>query len=247
VKSREKEVDARLRLVIRALVVAETDLHRKKVSIPSLRILHYPQADILVAKCLELPHGLSKLVRILGLLFGSRRPYRRSQVVDLTHVAVGSTLGRRVIRTIRVILEVVVVAVTDEVAVPIVHDVVSSILAVPFSSGGVTTINIVIVIAIVAIIVVCSLLSVRMEVGVVSILFAERILETSASRCVNELSGPAASVGLEEHDRGKVKAIVLGREDGFITGPVLDEQEQQVVGSSHRFRFGRRVELELDS
>ena len=43
---------------------------------------------------------------------------------------------------------------------------------------------------------------------------------------VNEFGWPVSCVGLKEHDRGQVKAIVLGREDGFITGLVLDEQEQ---------------------
>jgi hypothetical protein len=35
--------------------------------------------------------------------------------------------------------------------------------------------------------------------------------------------------------------VVLSREDGFITSPVLDQQEKQVVGSGDWLRFGRSV------
>ena len=63
---------------------------------------------------------------------------------------------------------------------------------------------------------------------------------------MNKLSWPTARVGLKEYDCRQVKAIILRKEDRFVTGLVLDEQEQQVVRSCHRLRFGRRVELEVD-
>jgi hypothetical protein len=179
--------------------VAEIDLYYKKVSIAPLRILYYPQADILVAERLELPHRLSKLIRILDLLLEGRGPHRLSRVVDLTCVVVGSVLGRCIIRPVRVVLEAIVVAIADEVAVLTVH-VVNNIPAAAFCGGGVTTI--IIVITIVALVVVRSLYCVRIGLGVVRVLVVERILETSASWCVNEFGRPAARVGLKEHDRG---------------------------------------------
>ena len=100
-------------------MVTEINLHRKKVSIIPLRILHPPEADTLVAERLELPHGLCQLVRSLDLLFEGRRLYRRSQRIDLTRVAVGSVLGGRVVRPVRVALVevIVVVAIANEIAV----------------------------------------------------------------------------------------------------------------------------------
>ena len=58
--------------------MAEINLYRKKVSIAPLRILYYPQADILIAERFKLPHRLSKLIRILSRLAEGRRLYRRS-------------------------------------------------------------------------------------------------------------------------------------------------------------------------
>jgi len=40
--------------------------------------------------------------------------------------------------------------------------------------------------------------------------------------------------------------VVLGREDGFITGPVLDEHEKQVVGPGHGLGFGGGIQLKFD-
>ena len=179
-------------------MITEIDLYRKKVSIPPLGILHYLQADVFIAERFKLPYGLSKLIRMLGPLLEGRRPYRCSQVVDLTCVAVGSILGRRIIRPVRAALikVIVVVAITNEIAVLRVHSIVDSISAVAFCGRRVTTI----LIAIVALIIVCRLLYVRIELGIVGI-FVERILETSASWCVNKLSRPAARVGLKEYDR----------------------------------------------
>jgi hypothetical protein len=59
----------------------------------------------------------------------------------------------------------------------------------------------------------------------VRIVIVKRILETSASRYVNEFGWPTPYIGLKEHNRGQVKAIILGREDGFVAGLVLDKQE----------------------
>jgi hypothetical protein len=51
---------------------------------------------------------------------------------------------------------------------------------------------------------------------------------------------------LEQHYSGDVVTIVLGREDGFITGLVLDEHEKQVVRSSHGLGFRRGIQLKVD-
>jgi hypothetical protein len=48
-------------------VVAEINLRRKKVLIAPLRILYYPEADILVAECFILTGRLSKQVKVLVL------------------------------------------------------------------------------------------------------------------------------------------------------------------------------------
>jgi hypothetical protein len=89
--------------------VAKINLYYKKVLIAPIRILYYPQADILVAERFKLPHRLSKLIRILSRLAKGRRLYRRSQVVDFTYIAVGSVLRRRVIHLVRVALKVILV------------------------------------------------------------------------------------------------------------------------------------------
>jgi hypothetical protein len=63
---------------------------------------------------------------------------------------------------------------------------------------------------------------------------------------VNKLRWSTARVGLEQHYSSDVVTIVLGREDGFITGPVLDEHEKQVVRSGHGLGLGRGIQLEDD-
>jgi hypothetical protein len=40
--------------------------------------------------------------------------------------------------------------------------------------------------------------------------------------------------------------VVLGREDGFITGPVLDEYEKQVVRPGHGLGFRGGIQLKSD-
>jgi hypothetical protein len=40
--------------------------------------------------------------------------------------------------------------------------------------------------------------------------------------------------------------IVLGWNDMFIASPVLDEQEKQVVQSSHGLEFRRSIQFKLD-
>ena len=40
------------------------DLHYKKVSLPSLQILDYPKADILITECFILPYRLPKLAKL---------------------------------------------------------------------------------------------------------------------------------------------------------------------------------------
>jgi hypothetical protein len=153
-------------------VVAEIDLYRKKVLISPLKILYYLQADILITERFKLPHRLSELIRILSWLVKGRRLYRRSQVVDFTCVAVGSVLGRRVIRLVKVALEVtIVVAIANELAVLASYNVVNNIPAAVFCDGGVPTIVI-----IVALVVERSLLCIR-----IGILPLERILKVSAS------------------------------------------------------------------
>ena len=61
-----------------------------------------------------------------------------------------------------------------------------------------------------------------------------------------KLGWSSACVGLEEHRSGDVVTIILGREDGFITGPVLDKHKEKVVWSGHGLGFGRGVELKLE-
>lgn len=104
--------------------------------------------------------------------------------IDLSDVAGDSVAGRRIIRPVKVALEViVVVAIEDEVTVLAIH-------------------NLVIVIAIIALVIVRSLLCVRRKLGIMRFLDVERILEVSAPWYVNEFGWLAARVGLEEHDRG---------------------------------------------
>jgi hypothetical protein len=40
--------------------------------------------------------------------------------------------------------------------------------------------------------------------------------------------------------------VVLGREDGFITGPVLDKHKKQVVRSGHGLGFRGSIQLKFD-
>jgi hypothetical protein len=63
--------NARFGLIVDSFIMPQEDLHRKKVSLSPLGILHYPKADILVAKCFALPYRLSKLIQlssVAGLL-----------------------------------------------------------------------------------------------------------------------------------------------------------------------------------
>jgi hypothetical protein len=63
---------------------------------------------------------------------------------------------------------------------------------------------------------------------------------------VNKFRWSTAGVGLEQHDNGDVVTVVLGREDGFITGPVLDEHEKQVVRPGHGLGFRGGIQLKFD-
>jgi hypothetical protein len=63
---------------------------------------------------------------------------------------------------------------------------------------------------------------------------------------VNKLRWSTTYVGLEQHNSGDVVTVVLGREDGFITGPVLDEHKKQVVRPGHGLRFRGGIQLKLD-
>jgi hypothetical protein len=46
---------------------------------------------------------------------------------------------------------------------------------------------------------------------------------------------------LEQHYSSDVVTIVLSREDGFITGLVLDEYKKQAIYSGYGLRFRRYI------
>jgi hypothetical protein len=50
---------------------------------------------------------------------------------------------------------------------------------------------------------------------------------------INQLGWPTASVDQEEHDCCKCYALVFGRKYGCVAGPVVGEEEDEVVGSQH--------------
>ena len=62
---------------------------------------------------------------------------------------------------------------------------------------------------------------------------------------MNEFRWSTACIGLEQHYSGNIVTVVLGRENGLITGPVVDQEEKQVVWSGHRLRFRRSAQLKL--
>lgn len=69
------------------------DLHRKKVSLPPLRILHYPKADILVTECFIFPYRLPKLVELSVAILLYRLCYGNLYLVGIiTAVAVSGLI-----------------------------------------------------------------------------------------------------------------------------------------------------------
>jgi hypothetical protein len=70
-------------------VVPQLNLHRQEVSLPLLRVLDDPKADVLVTECFAPPYRLPGLVKLARIAVLSHPP---SSSVDLYRVAVVGVL-----------------------------------------------------------------------------------------------------------------------------------------------------------
>jgi hypothetical protein len=62
---------------------------------------------------------------------------------------------------------------------------------------------------------------------------------------IDQFCRSARGVRLKKHYRWQIKAIVLGRENARIPGPVMRESQEEIVNAHHRLAFGESVEIEL--
>ena len=252
------ESDVQFGLIIYPFIVPQVDLYYQEVSLALLRVLNNLEVDILVIEYFILPSRLPKLVKLIRV---AALPHQPSSTINLDHKVVVGILSYSNIRLVAIITAIAVSSRLRAI-------VISSYVVGGGSGGGggsiiirveeevvlilraITSVAIIIELeAIVRIIlfVVIYILSLLASLILICLLyFPERVFASFTLRGVNELGGLTASIGLEEQDYSNVKLIVLGRIDILIPSLVLDEEEKQVIQSSYRLGFRRRIQLKLN-
>jgi hypothetical protein len=224
------EGNTRLRLIVYTFVVTQGNFYCQDIPPSLLGIPHDLEDNILVAKCLLHPCGLSKgieLQSVARLLCRLSIALLYRDVCSITSVTAVNVHGRvctfiggcvvsLIHYTIFILIAVVKGAELEERAV-----------------AGVTGVTNVIIIEVVLV------SSIRQEVTFVPFLavpfalhlfcFAKRVLACLTLQSVDELCWPTACVYLEEYDRSDIVSIVLGREDQVVSGLVLGQEQEEVV------------------
>jgi hypothetical protein len=194
--------NVRFGLVVYPFVVPQVDLHRQEVSLPRLRVLDNPKADVLVTECFAPWYRLLGLVELACIAV---LPYRPTSPVDLYRVAVVGVLRHGDIGP--------VAAVAAIAAGALVRAFVGKVIL----AGGVVVIRVeeevIVVLRATTGIAIIVVLQVIISVGTFVVMlisflsrppmldglfcFPKRVFAGFALRGVDELGGSTARVGLE--------------------------------------------------